>query len=93
MMIPLGAFFSAAAAPLARKVIAGLGMGIISYGAVLTALTYALDYAQSAYTGLPALMIALLNLGGIGEGLGMIAGALTFQVTVAALPKLGVIPT
>lgn len=87
--IPLGAFLSTAVGSLAKKVLASLGFGIISFAAVSTALNTALGYAQSAYSGLPGYAAAFLGLAGVGTGLGMVAAALIFRASYLALPKLG----
>lgn len=87
--IPLGAFLSGAVGSLAKKVLASLGFGIITFAAISTALNTALGYAQSAYSGLPAYAAAFLGLSGVGYGLGLVSAALVFRASYLALPKLG----
>ncbi|MFL9711443.1 DUF2523 domain-containing protein [Methylobacillus sp. Pita1] len=92
MKFLLGTFFTNSAGAIAKRVLAALGLGIISYAGVATALATAIGYAQATYTGFGGYIAAFAGLGGIGEALGMIAGAMTFRVTVAYLSKIGVVP-
>ncbi len=92
MKLLLGSFFASSAGPIAKRVLAALGLGIISYAGVATALASAISYAQSTYTGFGGYIAAFAGLGGIGEAMGMIAGAMTFRVTVAYMSKIGVVP-
>lgn len=89
--IPLGAFLSTAVGALAKKVLASLGFGLITFAAISTALNTALGYAQSAYAGLPGYAAAFAGLAGVGTGLGMVAAALVFRASYLALPKLGML--
>lgn len=91
--IPLGGFLQAAAGPLARKVLAGLGMGLISYGAVSYGVSQLLAIAQSSFSGLGGYIAGFAGVAGLGQALGMVAGALTARAAIAALPKLGVLPS
>ena len=76
----------------ARIPMSALGLGIISYTGVATALATAIGYAQSTYTGMSGYIAAFAGLAGIGEALGMIAGAMVFRVTVAYMSKIGITP-
>lgn len=90
--IPFGKFLEGAASPIVKKVMTSLGLGTISFAAITTALNAALTQAQSYYSGLPQMMLALANLSGVGEGLGIIAGALIFRVAFTSTSKIGVLP-
>ncbi len=93
ILIPLGAFLAAAVSPLAKKVLASLGLGILSFTAVTTALNAAIGMAQSYFTGLPSMIFGLAGLAGIGTGMGIIAGAMVARVTFNTLKRIGVLPT
>ena len=90
--IPFGKFLEGAAAPIVKKVMTSLGLGVVSFAAISTALTAGLDMAQNAYSGLPQNILALCNLGGVGEALGILAGAMVFRVAFTSMDKIGVIP-
>lgn len=91
MNVPLGAFLASFAGPLAKRVLAALGIGVISFAAVSAALAAMISAAQTAYNGFPAYAAAFAGLSGLGDALGMIAGALVFRVAYTSLPKLGVL--
>lgn len=88
----LGAFFSASSLPIVKKVLIGLGFGIVSYTAVTTALNQVISSAQSSYGSMSSNIIAIAGLGGIGQALGIITGALIFRVSVVAVSKLALLP-
>jgi hypothetical protein len=90
--IPLGAFLQSSVGALAKRVLISLGIGVVTWGGVSTAINQFIDYAHAAYSGLPAYASAFLGLSGVGTGLGMVAGALTFRAAYMALPRLGVLP-
>lgn len=89
--LPLGKFFEGAASPIVKRVMASLGLGVVSFAAITTALTSAITMARGYYTGLPEYIFALAGLGGIGEGMGIIAGALVFRAAFSSMSKIGVL--
>lgn len=92
LKIPFGKFLEGAASPIVKKVMTSLGLGVISFAAVATALDTAINFAHNAYSGLPMYLAALAGLGGVGDGLGIIAGALVFRVGMNSFSKIGVLP-
>ena len=93
IFVNLFAFLTAAVGPLAAQVLISLGMGIVSFAAISTALGVVLSTAQGYFTGLGGYAFAFASLAGFGEGLGIIAGAMVFKAAYLALPRLGVMPT
>jgi len=92
ILIPLGAFLSAGVGYLAVRVLLALGIGFISYAAVIALLTQLFSMAQGYYNNIPSLALSIINLAGIGDGLGIITGAITFRATFVFVTKLGVLP-
>lgn len=90
--IPFGKFLEGAASPIVKKVMTSLGLGVISFAGVSVALNAAITMAQNSYSALPQYVGALAGLGGVGEGLGIIAGAMIFRVGMNSLSKIGLIP-
>ncbi len=88
----LGTFFANSAGAIAKRVLIALGFGIISTAAVTVAFNAVLNYAHSQYSGLTGYVAAFLGIGGIGDALGIITGALAFRVAMQLTSKLGVIP-
>lgn len=67
------------------RVIASLGMGVIT----VTGFTLAWDTVKNLiitnFQGLPADVLALAGLAGVGTGLGIIFGAITARVSYSAI--------
>jgi hypothetical protein len=92
ILIPLGAFLTAAIGPLATRVLAALGLGYVSYQAITIVVNQALGYAQSAFTALPSAIFNLLALAGVGQGFAILAAAISFRTAMVAQRKvIGVI--
>jgi len=89
MKLPLAGLLEGLAAPLARRVLAGIGMGMISFAVISTGLNMAIAFARGHFNGMPAYAFAFVGVSGLGTGLGMIAGALVFRATLASMPQLG----
>ena len=84
--------------PFFAPLTAGIGflairaIGVVSYSAVVLVLQQLLTLAQGHYNNIPAFALQIAWLSGIGQALGMIAGAITFRATFILMSKLGVIP-
>lgn len=90
-MAGLGTFLVGLAAPVVRRMAASLGVGVVSYAAISTALDTALNAAQNAWSGLPSQIAGLVGLSGIPEALSIIAGALVARASLIAIKRLGVL--
>jgi len=88
-LIPLGSFLQGAIAPLARRVLAALGLGILTYGAVTLTLGGLVLLAKSHYLALPAMILQLAGLGGIGQALGIVTGAIVYRAAIANMSRIG----
>jgi hypothetical protein len=82
---------TALAAPLAKKVLAALGMGVVSYAAITAALAAVTSAVTSAYGAITGDLAAILSLAGFGQALGIILGAMASRLTFAQLNKLQVL--
>ncbi|SET65129.1 Protein of unknown function [Nitrosomonas marina] len=89
--IPLGAFLEAAALPIVRKVLGGLGLGVLVYTIIATTLATLIGMAQGHYGGITGFAAAIVGLAGFGEAFGIIAGALTFKAVLASGKTFGVV--
>ncbi|MBS0498238.1 MAG: DUF2523 domain-containing protein [Gammaproteobacteria bacterium] len=92
ILIPLGAFLSAGVGFLAIRALTGVGVGLISYGAVLIVIEQLFSLAQGYYNNIPAFALQIVGLAGFGQAIGIIAGAITFRATFVFMSRLGVIP-
>ena len=92
MKIPLGQFFESNIGSMAKSVLSSIGVGVISYAAVSVAFEAAVTYAKNQYNSLPVDALNLIGLAGIGEALGIIAGAMAYRMVFTSSSKLGVLP-
>ena len=92
MIVPLASLFSGLALPLARKVLTGLGFGLISYAGINGAFQAVVATSQASYNGMAPMILQLAGLGGIGQACGIVAGAMAFRIGFTSLTKLGIIP-
>lgn len=92
ILVPLGRFFDSNLGALVRKGFAAIGVGVISYAAISAAFEVALSYTRGQYDSLATDALQLIGLAGIGEALGVIAGAMAFRITFTSGQKLGVLP-
>ena len=88
-MASLGGFFTAAAAPLAKKVLQGLGIGMVSYVGVELVFSQLRDLVTSSWSGLPLDIVSILSLAGWGQGLGIVLAAMAARVAMLSLSFLG----
>lgn len=78
----LWSFLLSAAGPLALRVIASLGMSVIAFTGVDTALSGLISTAQSSWAGMPAAVLGLAGVAGLPACLGLIAGAMSARLGV-----------
>lgn len=90
-MSTLSGVLTALAAPLAKKVLAALGMGIVSYAAITAALAGVTSAITSAYGAITGDIAAILSLAGFGQAMGIILGAMAARITYAQLNQLQVL--
>lgn len=90
-MTGIGTFLVGLAGPAIRKILISLGIGFASYAAIAAALTSAIGAAKSAFAGFGGDSLAILQLSGITEAMGIICGAMTARVSLMALKKLEIL--
>lgn len=77
----LWTFLLGAAGPLALRVIAALGIGVVTFTGVDTAFQALVTQAQDSWTALPSAVVALASIAGVPQGLALIIGAMSARVT------------
>ena len=90
-MATLSGVLTALAAPLAKKVLTALGMGVVSYAAITAALAGVTSAITSAYGAITGDIAAILSLAGFGQAMGIILGAMAARITYAQLNQLQVL--
>lgn len=70
------------AGPMVLRVLAQLGIGLLTYTGVDTGLNALITQAQTSYSGISADVLGLASMAGIPACLGIIAGAMTSRIAV-----------
>ncbi|MDO8827481.1 DUF2523 family protein [Methylophaga sp.] len=71
------------------RVLAALGMGFISFGAITAILNALVSQAQNSWNSLAGVALQIASLAGIPEALGIVFGASIARAAIEFLPKLG----
>lgn len=79
---------SALAGPIAKKVLSALGIGMLTFVGVDTAVSAALNAAKSNFAGIPADIMQLCAMAGFFTAFGIIAGGITAGVTMMTISRL-----
>jgi len=90
-MMPLAPLLVSIAGPFIKRALTALGIGVISYAAVQTALSAAVSQVQGAYGSIAGDIAGPLGLAGFGEAIGIILGALSARLAATQLTKLGLL--
>lgn len=89
MMQTLAGLLTAIAGSLAKKVLAALGMGFITYVGLDTAVSAAISSASSSMGGMASDVSAILAISGFFTACSVIAGGITASVAMVSLTRLG----
>lgn len=85
-------FIMGLVSPIARRVLASLGLGVITYTGVDAAVSSLLSQAKSAWSGgFGGDVAQLVAMSGANTALGIIAGGIVGRVTMIALKRFGVL--
>lgn len=87
----LGTFLMSLAGPVVKKALQALGLGLVSYAAVATALNSALSAAKASWSGLAGDSLSLIQMSGMSTALSIITGALIARVGLMQLKKLEIL--
>lgn len=80
----LTAWIMAICGPLVVRVLATLGMSVVTFTGVTVVVGTLISAAQTYWAGQPASVIGLASLAGVPEALGMVCGAYVARVTLWA---------
>lgn len=70
------------------RILTGAGLAVVSGAALIPLVTAALDAAAAGLGGMPGDMLAICNMGGIGEAMSIIGSAMLTRTAINA-GKLG----
>lgn len=80
----LFSFLISAVGPLALKVLSMLGISLLTFVGVEAIVAQLVQYVVTAWSGMTGDTVALLGLGGLGEGIGMVLGAINARLAIWA---------
>jgi len=83
------ALFTSLAGPVVKRALVALGVGVISYAAVLTAFNTMKDSFLTAYGQISADLLWMIELAGLHTAAGIILGAMVARLTLQAVSRLG----
>lgn len=84
MFAALGELLTGLLGGLLARVLIGAGMGVVTYGVLNTAVAAGLNAMVAQFSGMPADMLNLLLLSGVGQGLSIIGSAMTARAAMRA---------
>ena len=90
-MTMLGTWLVALAGPVVKKAMVALGIGVVSYAAIATALAAAISAAKASWSGFPADALGLFELSGAGTAIGIICGAMTARVALQVVKRFEIL--
>lgn len=82
-----GTFFASIAGPVAKKVLAALGMGTITIIGLQAAITGAINSAASSLGGMTGVVADLVAMAGFFSAASIVAGAVTASVTLVMVQR------
>ena len=85
--MPFAAFLLGMVQPLIARILVVLGLSVVSFTGMGMVMDQVIDYAQSAWQGLPAGILGLAGLAGVGQALGIIMSAILTRVLIWQLSK------
>lgn len=89
----IAAFLLALCIPLVKKVLVGLGVGIVTY-AGLTAIGNQITSAiQASWGDMGSSTLAILYLGGAPQSVGIVLGSISGRIAFISLGKIGRVTT
>lgn len=85
----LGTFLASIAWPIVSRVLASMGLGVISYVGLKAALDQAIQVAQASMGGLVPEVAAIISIGGGVTALSILSGGLVASIALVSLQKIG----
>jgi len=85
----VASLLSSLAGPLAKRALTALGIGVVSYTAVMAAFSAAQAQILALYGQAPASMLWFIERVGMAQSMGIILGAVAAKFGLQAVGKLG----
>lgn len=87
----LQAMLLSLAAPLVKRVLIALGIGVITYTASTAVLGVVLQSLQNSMGSMPTTVMQLSSLYGLPDFIGIILGAYSTSLTLSTVKKFGIL--
>lgn len=86
-MTGIAAWLMSMIVPILGRIMVALGVSLVTYTGITEGVRMLIDYSKGAYQGLPSTIAGLAGLAGVGEGLGLILGAIVARVALWTLTQ------
>lgn len=93
MALPVAGFLMSMVGPIVKRVLLALGVGVISYAAVMTAFNAAKDQLLSTYGSISADIVWFVDLVGAFDSMSIILGAMAARLVLQSAAKFGKLAT
>ena len=80
IILNLAAFLQSTVGPLARRVLAALGLGYITYSGLSTTVNNFIAQAKDYFNGIPVMVLSILEMAGAGQALALITGDIVVRL-------------
>lgn len=87
-MASYGLYLESVATPIAKRVLSGLGIGVVTYLGLDVALQLVKDQVIANWGMMPAGVLTLMTLSGVTQGVGIILGAIAARYSMLQLSAL-----
>lgn len=91
-MSSFGLYFASISVPIAQRVLAGLGMGVVTYTGLSLVLSQIQSYVLLNYGLIPSAAAQIMALAGVPQVIGIVLGALVTRFSMLQLKSLSMIP-
>lgn len=91
-MSSVGLYLASVATPIAQRVLAGLGMGVVTYVGLSAVMSQIQSGVLSNWALLPPVASQLLALSGVPQAIGIMLGGLAARFSMLQLKSLSMIP-
>jgi hypothetical protein len=87
--MPLAAFLMGLVGPLARQLLVSIGIGLVTFVGLDTAVSAAFSAAKGALGGLTGSVASVLAMAGFFTALSVIAGGIVARISLLTLKRFG----
>lgn len=90
-MSSFGLYLASVSAPIAQRVLTGLGIGTITYVGLDATFNVIKTEIITNWGALPSAVLTILTISGIGQAVGIVLGAISARVVMMQIKRLGLL--